>query len=109
MTTQQATRTKNNSPSSVNGCGVHVWRWYIAAPYARLFNNVCCLHDELYTVGGSKAERKKADRLLFKGMAKLALKQYGGRPLKVWWLVSVTLFYYCMVRVFGQWYWNKIS
>lgn len=87
----------------VNGCGVWVWKWFIRAPYAKFFEADCCLHDELYTEGGSAAERHKADRRFFALMAKRASEE---RPVRAWWLATVALFYYGMVRVFGRFYWN---
>lgn len=80
---------------------------YIRPPYAKMFYVPCCMHDDDYERGGSKAMRKAADRTLFRGMCRVALRE-GETPLNVLWLTFVAVGYYAAVRVFGKWYFNHL-
>lgn len=72
-----------------------------------MFYVPCCMHDDKYERGGSKAMRKTADKVLFRCMCRVALRE-GETPLKVLWLTFVAVGYYAAVRVFGRWYFNHL-
>lgn len=84
------------------GCTKGVLK-YIRPPYASLFYVPCCMHDDDYERGGSKAMRKTADRALFERLCRAVLRKEE-RPFRVLWLTFVAVGYYAAVRVFGRWY-----
>ena len=77
----------------INGLGVGPQWMRRLVPYKRKFDLPACAHDRAYDVGGSEADRLRADRALLDVM--LSLCTNGTQLL-------FAAFYYCMVRIFGR-------
>lgn len=88
-----------------NGCGaMSGWLAWIKPPHHKFFRSACVLHDELYLLGGSEEDRKKADIRLYRDMVKHSLDHYDGRG-KVRsqaWFLTLCYLYYIAVRLFGR-------
>lgn len=94
-----------------NGCGCESgWLKWFRPPYARFFYVACCMHDDDYDRGGAKADRKKADRLLFaRCLLTVSRSMDDLRPLKALWLVVVAYMYYVCVRACGWRYFSRLK
>lgn len=77
----------------VNGCGV----FGIRAPFHKVFEKDCALHDLLYDEGGNGADRLKADREMLAGMIRKAEKA---------WLCWVAIGYFAAIRAAGWLFFN---
>lgn len=89
-----------------NGCGCETGLLkYIKPPYAKIFYAACCIHDDNYDVGGSKADRAKADAALFRNMLIIITKS-NYNVWKSYHLATIALVYYISVRIFGKQYFN---
>ncbi|WP_313214267.1 hypothetical protein [Soonwooa sp.] len=87
-----------------NGCGAcgGFWRWF-KPPHKNFFVKECNRHDEAYGIGGTPADRKKADCQLFFDMVDKSVSYYRGRKtLSLWWFVTLSFAYYYAVRCFGK-------
>lgn len=89
-----------------NGCGCETGLLkYIKPPYAKIFYAACCIHDDDYDVGGSKADRAEADAALFRNMLIIITKS-NYNVWKSYHLATIALVYYISVRIFGKQYFN---
>lgn len=87
-----------------NGCGAcgGFWKW-LKPPHHTFFKEECDTHDSAYNKGGTKADRKRADRRLFFDMVDQSVSHFKSRKtLSLWWFVSLALVYYYAVRCFGK-------
>ena len=73
----------------VNGLGV---RGLHCLPYRKRFDVAACAHDRAYDVGGSGADRKRADRSFRGDMLGVCVSG---------WQRAWANLYYALVRVFG--------
>jgi len=83
-----------------NGCG---GKGSFINPPEFLFHASCCKHDELYTIGGTEVDRKKADDKFYELMLADTERSKGFDRyyFKVW-----AYTYYKAVRFFGKKYFN---
>lgn len=90
--------------TQTNGCGAcDGWFKFIKPPHYRFFNDICNLHDEAYNTGGSKEDRRLADRLLFNGMVLHSVTVFKGRSVhNQMWFIFLAYCYYIAVRIFGS-------
>lgn len=91
--------------SKGKGCGaMGGWLGWFRPPHHRFFKTACILHDELYILGGSKIDRKKADERLFSDMVKHSSSYYYKRQkVGSWmWFLMLSYLYYVAVRLFGS-------
>ncbi|MFT4072826.1 MAG: hypothetical protein QM654_12995 [Dysgonamonadaceae bacterium] len=89
---------------TVNGCGAcSGWLSWIKPPHHKFFKNACILHDELYNLGGTEEDRKKADKRLFSEMVKHSQEYFTDKSISSqWWFVTLAYGYYKAVRWFGK-------
>lgn len=86
-----------------NGCGAcSGWLAWIKPPHHRFFEKECILHDELYNLGGTEEDRKKADKRLFDKMVEHAISSFKDSESSMWWFITLAYCYYKAVRVFGK-------
>ena len=91
----------------VNGCGICMgWLGIIRPPHSVFFDTDCVLHDEMYNLGGSEEDRRKADNRLFGTMVEHSITYFKNRPLSLWWFVTLAYLYYALVRLFGKKHFN---
>lgn len=84
------------------------WLAWIRPPHHEFFKNACILHDELYILGGTEYDRKRADVRLYQDMVKHSIHYFGARD-KVFaqaWFLSLAFLYYIAVRLFGKGQYN---
>ncbi len=90
--------------NETNGCGAcSGWLAWVKPPHHKFFKNECVLHDELYNLGGTKVDRKKADKRLFDKMVEhstIAFKDASASSM--WWFITLAYCYYIAVRWFGK-------
>lgn len=88
----------------INGCGACGGFWkFFKPPHKKFFVEECNKHDEAYNIGGSKEQRKQADRDLYFSMIDKSINYYKSRKtISLWWFVTLSLMYYGAVRVFGS-------
>jgi hypothetical protein len=90
----------------VNGCGCGSGLLkYFKPPYAQLFKIECNAHDLAYDEGGFDADRRHADRWLYKRMVG-RITDCELSPYKTTWLMCIALLYYMSVRLCGSKYFN---
>jgi len=94
--------------TSTNGCGVETWLGVtFRPPHAKFFERECTLHDELYNIGGTEADRLKADRRLHDGMVAHATSHFKGRKVvSEWWFLTLAMIYYYAIRLLGSRHFN---
>ena len=96
--------------NKTNGCGAcdGVWK-FLKPPHHKFFVKECEEHDHAYNIGGSKADRKKADRTLFNQMTKSSLIHFKERKTSsLYWFITLSFIYYKAVRIFGKKQFNHI-
>jgi len=86
--------------SKPNGCG---GKGSFINPPEFLFHASCNKHDELYSIGGTEADRRRADDKFYELMLKDTERSRGFDRyyFKVW-----AYAYYKAVRIFGNRYFN---
>lgn len=92
--------SKNNK-----GCGAMTgWLSWIKPPHYKFFHTACVLHDELYLVGGTEADRKRADERLYQDMVAHSIAYYKGkgRVGSQMWFLCLGYLYYIAVRLLGK-------
>lgn len=75
---------------------------YLRPPHYRFFHTQCVLHDELYDLGGTEADRKKADKRLFDDMVRHSIEYFRESATSLWWFVTLSWLYWVAVRWFGR-------
>lgn len=68
-----------------------------------VFHKACCVHDELYKLGGTAIDRRNDDKTFY-CMMKLAVSQH--KSYKRPHLYILAWIYYRAVRLFGAKYYN---
>lgn len=88
---------------NTNGCGAMsgLLRWF-KPPHYKFFHTACILHDELYIIGGSEEDRKRADVRLFRDMVRHSVEYFGDRVSAQMWFLVLSYLYYIAVRLFGK-------
>ncbi len=87
----------------INGCGAcSGWLSWIRPPHHRFFYKQCVLHDELYNVGGTEEDRKRADLRLFRDMIQHSVLYFEDRVSSQMWFLLLAYCYYKAVRLFGR-------
>lgn len=74
-----------------------------------VFHDDCCLHDYLYNLGGTEADRKEADLIFYQAMKRSAIKHgddLGLLPLDRLSYLFAAWVYYRAVRLFGKRFFN---
>lgn len=90
--------------NKTNGCGAcsGFLRW-LRPPHHEFFQQECLLHDELYNMGGTEADRRKADYSLFWDMVQRSCDYFKGRKAgSQTWFIILAYAYYKAVRIFGK-------
>ena len=88
----------------VNGCGAcsGFFAW-LRPPHHEFFIKECTLHDELYNLGGSAEDRRKADIRLFQDMVARSSTYFTGRkPSSHMRRDLLCYLSYYAVRAFGR-------
>ena len=86
-----------------NGCGASRGLLkYVRPPHHHFFHSQCVLHDELYDLGGTEEDRRKADKRLFDDMVKHSIAYYTDRVVSQWWFITLAFLYWMAVRWFGR-------
>ena len=85
------------------GCGaMSGWLSWVRPPHHEFFKAACVLHDELYILGGTKADRLKADVRLYQDMVQHSQQYFHGRKVgSQAWFLLLAYIYYIAVRAFG--------
>lgn len=79
------------------------WLSWIRPPHHEFFKAACVLHDELYLLGGSEADRKRADIRLYQDMVAHSVAYFKGRKVGAQvWFICLAYIYYKAVRWFGK-------
>lgn len=88
---------------NTNGCGaMSGWLRWFKPPHYKFFHTACILHDELYIIGGSEEDRKRADVRLYRDMVKHSVEHFGDRVSAQMWFLVLAYGYYLAVRIFGR-------
>ena len=94
---------------NTNGCGAcrGFWKW-LKPPHKNFFKQVCNQHDKAYEIGGSKQDRKRADKQLFFDMVYKSVDHFRDRKATaMWWFVTLAFLYYLALRIGGKGNFNK--
>lgn len=80
------------------------WLAWLKPPHHEFFKNECILHDELYLLGGTDADRKRADVRLYQDMVRHSVDYYRGRDkvASQAWFLTLAYLYYIAVRLFAK-------
>ena len=87
-----------------NGCGAcrGFWKW-LKPPHKNFFQEVCNAHDKAYEIGGTKQDRKQADKQLFFDMVYKTVDHFRDRKATaMWWFVTLAFLYYLALRIAGK-------
>jgi len=92
------------SKKNEKACGaMDGWLSWLKPPHHEFFRTACILHDELYLLGGSEDDRKRADIRLYQDMVRHSLEYFRGRKVcSQAWFLTLAFGYYVAVRLFGK-------
>lgn len=75
---------------------------FFKPPHHQFFRPQCVLHDELYDLGGTEQDRRRADKRLFDDMVRHSIDYFTDRVVSQWWYITLAFLYWVAVRLFGR-------